>query len=99
MNENELIEKWNDELFISKQQLLVGKRILEVIEREFDYDASALSDDEWNELSCVVVQETEGMTTDVDAWVCRVFAEMASEWESEQFYGIDPTSIEKWSPK
>lgn len=96
MNENELIEKWNDELFLTKAQFETGKKILETILQEFEYDASVLDDEEWNELVFGVVSATEGMTADVDDWICRVFAEMANDWAVADYYGIDPAAIKKW---
>ena len=99
MNENELVEKWNDELFLTKTQFATGKRILETIEREFGFDAGVLEDDEWNELVFGVVSASEGMVNNAGYWTCRVFAEMAADWAVADFYGIDPTAIERWAKK
>ena len=93
MNEDELTEKWSDELFLTKAQFAIGKLILETIQREFGFDASVLDDDEWNELVFGAVGASEGMTKDAEDWVCRVFAEIASDWAVADFYGIDPTFI------
>lgn len=100
MNENKPDKPYDtphEWLAVRRAQFELGKRINEVIEREFDWDVGALSDIEWNGLFEGIISETEGGATDVDRWACRLFAKMASAWADNDYYGVERARIEEWN--